>query len=44
MMRVPRATVPETGPARMDWLYDLWQNVDDWLDQRFAGAGERAAG
>jgi 1-acyl-sn-glycerol-3-phosphate acyltransferase len=44
MMRVPRATVPEAGPARMDWLYDLWQNVDDWLDQRFAGAGERAAG
>jgi 1-acyl-sn-glycerol-3-phosphate acyltransferase len=37
--RVPRAIVPETDAARADWLYDLWQDVDDWLEQRFAGAG-----
>jgi hypothetical protein len=43
MTRVPRAIVPETEPARMDWLYDLWQDVDDWLEQQFAGAGGRAA-
>lgn len=43
LTRVPRAMVPETGPARLDWLYELWQDVDDWLEQRFARAGERAA-
>jgi 1-acyl-sn-glycerol-3-phosphate acyltransferase len=37
--RVPRSEVPETGAARTDWLYDLWQDVDNWLEeQRFAGA------
>ncbi|HEX6023679.1 MAG TPA: lysophospholipid acyltransferase family protein [Solirubrobacter sp.] len=41
--RVPRSTVPEAGAARADWLYDLWQDVDDWLKQRFAGAPTRAA-
>lgn len=37
--RVPRATVPETDAARAEWLYDLWQDVDDWLEERFADAG-----
>jgi 1-acyl-sn-glycerol-3-phosphate acyltransferase len=41
--RVPRSLVPVTGPARADWLYDLWQGVDDWLEAQFAGAEERAA-
>jgi 1-acyl-sn-glycerol-3-phosphate acyltransferase len=41
--RVPRSMVPEAGPARVDWLYDLWKDVDDWLDAQFAAAGERAA-
>ncbi len=36
--RVPRSTVPETDAARADWLYDIWQDVDDWLEERFAGA------
>jgi 1-acyl-sn-glycerol-3-phosphate acyltransferase len=36
--RVPRSTVPEAGAARADWLYDLWQDVDDWLEERFAGS------
>jgi 1-acyl-sn-glycerol-3-phosphate acyltransferase len=35
--RVPRSMVPESGAARVDWLYDLWQDVDDWLEERFAG-------
>ena len=39
--RVPRSTVPESGAARVDWLYDLWQDVDDWLEARFAGAVTR---
>ncbi|HEU4979628.1 MAG TPA: hypothetical protein VFT14_00320, partial [Solirubrobacterales bacterium] len=40
--RVPRSTVPEAGAARADWLYDLWQDVDDWLE-RLAGAPTRTA-
>jgi hypothetical protein len=41
--RVTRSTVPEAGAARADWLYDLWQDVDDWLEQRFAGPPTRMA-
>lgn len=41
--RVPRSKVPEAGAARTNWLYDLWQDVDDWLEQRFAGAATRTA-
>ena len=40
MTRVLRSTVPEAGDARADWLYDLWQDVDDWVEERFA-AGSR---
>ena len=39
--RVPRCAVPEADAARADWLYDLWQDVDDWLDEQFAGAVAR---
>jgi len=42
MTRVPRTAVPEAGPARVDWLYDLWQDVDDWLEARFAATGRAA--
>jgi 1-acyl-sn-glycerol-3-phosphate acyltransferase len=41
--RVPRSAVPETDDARVDWLYELWQDVDDWLEERFAGAIARTA-
>jgi 1-acyl-sn-glycerol-3-phosphate acyltransferase len=43
MTRVPRSTVPEAGAARADWLYDVWQDIDDWLEKRFAGAVVRTA-
>lgn len=33
--RVPRCGVPEADAARADWLYELWQDVDDWLDDQF---------
>lgn len=32
--RVPRSAVPAAGPARTDWIYDLWQDVDDWVERR----------
>ena len=35
--RVPRSAVPEGGAARAEWLYGLWQEVDDWLEARVAG-------
>jgi 1-acyl-sn-glycerol-3-phosphate acyltransferase len=37
MTRVPRSAVPEGDAARAEWLYDIWQDVDDWLEERFAG-------
>jgi len=30
--RVPRSAVPAAGPARTDWLYELWQDLDDWVE------------
>jgi len=40
--RVPRSAVPAASAARADWLYALWQDVDDWLEERFAAAPGRA--
>ncbi len=40
--RVARSAVPEEEGARAAWLYDVWQDVDDWLGERFAGAAGRA--
>lgn len=34
--RVPRSAVPVEDGARAIWLYDLWQGVDDWLEERRA--------
>jgi 1-acyl-sn-glycerol-3-phosphate acyltransferase len=44
MTRVPRAAVPVAGPDRTAWLYDLWQEVDDWLDTGATGKLGAAAG
>jgi 1-acyl-sn-glycerol-3-phosphate acyltransferase len=38
--RVLRSAVPVDASARVDWLYDLWQDVDDWLGEQFANAAE----
>jgi hypothetical protein len=32
--RVPRSAVPAAGPARTGWIYDLWQDVDDWVERQ----------
>lgn len=32
--RVPRSAVPEADAARAQWLYALWQDVDDWIDEQ----------
>jgi 1-acyl-sn-glycerol-3-phosphate acyltransferase len=31
MWRAPAASIPETGEARLAWLNDRWQRIDDWL-------------
>jgi len=34
--RVPRADVPDDHAGRVDWLFDWWQRMDDWLDEATA--------
>jgi 1-acyl-sn-glycerol-3-phosphate acyltransferase len=31
LSRVPRASIPEDRAARSDWLFDLWEEVDEWV-------------
>jgi 1-acyl-sn-glycerol-3-phosphate acyltransferase len=31
--RVPYADVPATAAARVDWLYEQWQHLDDWIGE-----------
>jgi 1-acyl-sn-glycerol-3-phosphate acyltransferase len=39
---VPAAEVPADREARIDWLFDWWQQIDDWITERQAAA--RVAG
>ncbi len=32
--RVPAAHIPKDGDARIDWLYDQWSRVDEWVGHR----------
>lgn len=29
--RIPREEIPEGREARIDWLFDQWERVDDWI-------------
>ena len=41
--RVPAAHIPEDRDAQIDWLYDHWSRVDEWVGHRSgAAAGSRA--
>lgn len=31
---VPNAEIPVDHDARMDWLFDWWDRIDDWIEQR----------
>jgi 1-acyl-sn-glycerol-3-phosphate acyltransferase len=31
---VPAAEVPRDREARIDWLFDWWQQIDDWISER----------
>jgi 1-acyl-sn-glycerol-3-phosphate acyltransferase len=34
MWLVPAADVPADDEARVSWLYDWWQRIDDWIDEQ----------
>ena len=35
---VPAADVPKDREARIDWLFDWWKQIDDWIAERRAAA------
>jgi 1-acyl-sn-glycerol-3-phosphate acyltransferase len=37
--RVPAAQIPGDRAARVDWLFDQWSRVDEWLETRATEAG-----
>jgi 1-acyl-sn-glycerol-3-phosphate acyltransferase len=42
--RVPAADVPRAAghQAQVDWLYDWWQRIDEWVGAQHAGSGVSA--
>jgi 1-acyl-sn-glycerol-3-phosphate acyltransferase len=40
MWLVPAADVPATEDARVDWLYDWWKRIDEWIAEQHPAAGE----
>lgn len=34
LWRVPRAEIPENDEDRIDWLYDQWGQVDQWIEDK----------
>jgi 1-acyl-sn-glycerol-3-phosphate acyltransferase len=35
--RVPHQDVPREREAQLDWLYQWWETIDDWIDRTRAG-------
>jgi 1-acyl-sn-glycerol-3-phosphate acyltransferase len=40
--RVPSEEVPEGESARIEWLYDQWMRVDEWIERTLEGEGRGA--
>lgn len=40
MWLVPAADVPVTDDARVDWLYDWWRRIDEWIAGQHSAASE----
>ncbi len=38
--RIPAASIPQGRKARIEWLFDQWQLVDDWVAATKAARGE----
>lgn len=41
IFRVPAAEVPASEEARIDWLYEQWKRVDDWIEATLGSNPER---
>jgi 1-acyl-sn-glycerol-3-phosphate acyltransferase len=41
---VPAHDVPDDRDERMDWLYDWWQRIDDWISERHDASDIAPAG
>lgn len=39
--RVPAASIPRDHDARVDWLYERWREMDDWVEEALGGRVER---
>lgn len=37
--RIPRASIPADPRARVRWMYDQWQRIDDWIDEVYPLTG-----
>lgn len=37
--RVPRGEIPASAAARVGWLYDQWQRIDDWIGEVYPLSG-----
>jgi len=42
MWLVPAADVPAADEERVNWLYDWWKQIDDWIAAQQADDGERS--
>ncbi len=40
MWLVPADEVPKGDDERVDWLYDWWKRIDDWIAAQPGGRGE----
>ena len=38
---VHASDVPATDAEQIEWLYDLWQRIDEWIDEHAAEARTR---
>ncbi|MEZ5382652.1 MAG: 1-acyl-sn-glycerol-3-phosphate acyltransferase [Microthrixaceae bacterium] len=38
LWRIPRCDIPEDRDERREWLFELWDRVDDWVDRQVTGA------
>jgi len=37
--RYPASAVPSDPDARIEWLYEVWQRLDDWVGEQLAARG-----
>lgn len=43
MWLVPADEVPSSDEERVEWLYDWWKRIDDWITSQQSGEGEGEA-